>query len=80
MGKNDVKKSGKELQEIKNVLITQPKPDGLKSPYFDLATKYGLNLHFHPFIVVEGISSKEFRKQKIEIPAYSAVIFTSRNE
>ncbi|MCX6324854.1 MAG: uroporphyrinogen-III synthase [Sphingobacteriales bacterium] len=79
MGKNDDKKSGKEMQGIKSVLITQPKPDGLKSPYFDLASKYGLNLHFHPFIVVEGISSKEFRKQKIEIPAYSAVIFTSRN-
>lgn len=64
---------------VKKVLITQPKPEGDRSPYFDLAKKYNLELHFHPFIIVEGIPSKEFRKQKIEIAFYSAVIFTSRN-
>ncbi|MEO7444621.1 MAG: uroporphyrinogen-III synthase [Ferruginibacter sp.] len=65
--------------KIKRVLITQPKPEGTKSPYFDLARKYGLDLDFHPFIVVEGIGAKEFRKQKIDITAYTAVVFTSRN-
>ena len=64
---------------VKKVLITQPKPDGDKSPYFELAKKYGLNLDFHPFIVVDGIPAKDFRKQKIDIASYSAVIFTSRN-
>lgn len=64
---------------VKKVLITQPKPDGDKSPYFELARKYGLTLDFHPFIVVEGIQAREFRKQKIDIASYSAVIFTSRN-
>jgi uroporphyrinogen-III synthase len=65
--------------KIKNILITQPKPETEKSPYFELAKKYNVDLDFHPFIRVEGIPSKEFRKQKIEIPVYSAVIFTSRN-
>jgi len=78
MIKNDLKKIVASKQ-VKKVLITQPKPEGVKSPYFDLANKYGLALDFHPFIVVEGIPSKEFRKQKIDIAAYSAVIFTSRN-
>lgn len=64
---------------IKKVLITQPKPEGDKSPYFDLAKKHNLDLHFHPFIIVEGIQAKEFRKQKIEISNYTAVVFTSRN-
>lgn len=64
---------------VKKVLITQPKPEGDRSPYFDLAKKYSLELHFHPFIVVEGIPAKDFRKQKIEIAYYTAVIFTSRN-
>jgi uroporphyrinogen-III synthase len=64
---------------VKKILITQPKPDGDKSPYFDLAKKYGLNLDFHPFIVVDGIQAKDFRKQKIDIASFSAVIFTSRN-
>lgn len=64
---------------IKKVLITQPKPEGEKSPYFDMAKKHDIELHFHPFIIVDGIPSKEFRKQKIDIANYTAVIFTSRN-
>jgi uroporphyrinogen-III synthase len=64
---------------VKKVLITQPKPEGEKSPYFDLARKYGIELDFHPFIVIEGIPAKEFRKQKIDIANYTVVIFTSRN-
>ena len=78
MIKNDLKKIV-ALKQVKKVLITQPKPEGVKSPYFDLANKYGLTLDFHPFIVVEGIPAKDFRKQKVDIAAYSAVIFTSRN-
>lgn len=79
MIKNDVKKTAAVSQTVKKILITQPKPEGTKSPYYDLATKYGLNLDFYPFIVVEGIPSKDFRKQKIDIAQYTAVIFTSRN-
>ncbi|RYF97554.1 MAG: uroporphyrinogen-III synthase, partial [Chitinophagaceae bacterium] len=58
---------------------TQPKPETDKSPYFELARKYGVQLDFHPFIKLEGIASKDFRKQKIEIAQFTAVIFTSRN-
>jgi uroporphyrinogen-III synthase len=36
-------------------------------------------LFFHPFIKLEGIGAKEFRKQKIDIATFTAVIFTSRN-
>lgn len=61
------------------ILITQPRPEGAKSPYYDLALKHGLNLDFQPFIKVEGIPSKDFRKQKIDLASFSAVIFTSRN-
>ncbi len=64
---------------VKKVLITQPKPEGDKSPYFELAKKYNIELHFHPFIVIEGIPSKEFRKQKIDIPNFTAIVFTSRH-
>lgn len=61
------------------ILITQPRPDSEKSPYYELGKKYHVHLDFHPFIRVEGVPSKEFRKQKIEIGNYTAVIFTSRN-
>lgn len=79
MVKNGAKQAFNSGHTVKKILITQPRPDGEKSPYFDLAKKYGLNLDFHPFIVVEGIASKDFRRQKIDIPYYTAVIFTSRN-
>ena len=79
-----MKKSGQTKkalmsQMVKKVLITQPKPEGERSPYFDLAKKHNIELHFHPFIIVDAIPAKEFRKQKIEIVNYTAVIFTSRN-
>lgn len=64
---------------INKILITQPRPDSEKSPYFELAKKYNVSLEFHPFIRVESVPAKDFRKQKIEIANYSAVIFTSRN-
>ncbi len=68
-----------ESPKIKKILITQPKPEGDKSPYFELAKKHNIDLDFHPFIVVEGIDAKEFRKQKIEITSFTAVVFTSKN-
>lgn len=68
-----------EIARTKNILITQPRPESEKSPYFDLEKKFGVELTFLPFIILEPIHAKEFRKQKIDIPSYSAVIFTSRN-
>jgi uroporphyrinogen-III synthase len=71
-------KSAKAVS-VKKILITQPKPENDRSPYLDLAKKYDIDLVFHPFIKLEGIPAKDFRRQKIDISAYSAVIFTSRN-
>lgn len=79
MVKNGQATKEQKTTVVKKVLITQPRPEGEKSPYFDLARKHEIELHFHPFIIVEGIPSKEFRKQKIDIVNFSAVIFTSRN-
>jgi uroporphyrinogen-III synthase len=75
------KKSVKEAvkKPVKKILISQPKPETEKSPYYDLSRKYGVELDFHPFIKVEGVSSKDFRKQKIDLANYSAVVLTSRN-
>lgn len=64
--------------KIKKLLISQPKPASEKSPYYDIAEKYGVNIEFRPFIKVEGLTPKEFRQQKISIPEYTAVIFTAR--
>src|SRR5436305_12194685 len=74
---NGVKTStGKKSVQI---LITQPRPESEKSPYFELERKYPIQLTFHPFIKLEPIPAREFRKQKIDLTTFSAVIFTSRN-
>lgn len=66
-------------KSIKKILITQPKPEGERSPYFELAKRYNVELEFHAFIRLEGVHAKEFRKQKIDISHFTGVIFTSRN-
>jgi uroporphyrinogen-III synthase len=64
---------------IKKILVSQPKPTSEKSPYFEIASNYGVELVFRPFIKVEGISAKEFRQQRVNILDYTAVVFTSRH-
>lgn len=64
---------------IKKILVSQPKPASEKSPYYDIAKECGVELVFRPFIKVEGITAKEFRQQKISIPNYTAIVFTSRH-
>ena len=49
-----------------------------KSPFYDLATKYGVEIDYKPLIRVVGVTLKEFRAQRIEILDHTAVIFTSR--
>jgi uroporphyrinogen-III synthase len=63
---------------IKTILVSQPKPEGDKSPYFDLAEKYKLKIDFRPFIKVEGIDAKEFRAQRVNIAEHTAIILTSK--
>ncbi|MCL2650812.1 MAG: uroporphyrinogen-III synthase [Candidatus Azobacteroides sp.] len=64
--------------KIKKILISQPKPETEKSPYFDIAEKYGVKIIFRPFIKIEGVSAKDFRTQRINILDFTAVIFTAR--
>lgn len=78
MLKSGASKSGSS-KHMRSILITQPKPESEKSPYFELARKYSVELTFHPFIKLEPIPAREFRRQKIDISSFSAVILTSRN-
>jgi len=64
--------------KIKNLLVSQPKPTSEKSPYYDLAEKYGLKIDFRPFIKVDPVPVKEFRQQRISILDHTAVVFTAR--
>jgi uroporphyrinogen-III synthase len=63
----------------KRVLISQPQPENDKSPYADVARQFGLEITFRKFFLIESVGAKEFRKNRIHIPDYSAVIFTSKH-
>ena len=66
--------------KIKSVLISQPAPqEGERSPYKDLAEKFSFKLNFRKFIKIEGVPAKEFRKERIHLLDFSAVILTSKN-
>ncbi|GAB1416468.1 uroporphyrinogen-III synthase [Paludibacter sp.] len=59
-------------------MVSQPQPQGEKSPYFDIGEKYNVKVDFHQFIKVESLSAKEFRAQRISILDYSAIIFNAK--
>ncbi len=67
------------LTKVSKILVSQPKPTDEKSPYLQLAKKFSIEIDFMPFIQVQPLQYKEFRKQKVEILSHTAVIFTSRN-
>ncbi len=65
-----------KFKKVQSILISQPKPE--RSPYYDLEKKWGLKIDFRKFIQVEPVSAKEFRKSRIRLPEYTAIIFTSK--
>lgn len=66
--------------KIKKILISQPAPADLeKSPYRNLINKHGVDITFFKFFEVVGISASDFRKTRIHIGDYTAVIFNSKN-
>lgn len=67
-----------KARKVKKILISQPKPSNDKSPYYDIAEKYHVDVHFYPFIKVERVSLKEFRQQRINILDFTAIVFTAR--
>lgn len=66
------------LKPVKSILISQPAPENGKSPFVDLGSDYNLKVDFRPFIHVEGVGSKEFRRQRVYIEEFNAVILTSK--
>lgn len=64
--------------KIKNILISQVAPvDFEKSPYAELKRKYSINIDFYKFFKIESVQAIDFRKSKINILNYSALVFAS---
>lgn len=68
------------MLKIKNILISQPQPtDFERSPYGEIAKKFGVNISFRKFFRIEGIAARDFRKDRVNLLEHSAVIFSSKN-
>ena len=65
--------------KVRTILVSQPKPENEKSPYLELARRSNVKIDFRHFIKVEGMTTKEFRQQRINLTEHNAVILTSRN-
>ena len=66
--------------KVKKILISQPEPADLeKSPYRNLIQKHKVDLTFFKFFEIVGISASDFRKTRIHIGDYTAIIFNSKN-
>ena len=66
-----------KLKKVQTILVSQPKPE--RSPYYILEKKYGLKIDFRPFIHVEAVTEKEFRKTQILLEESAAIIGTRKN-
>jgi uroporphyrinogen-III synthase len=66
-----------EFKPIKTILVSQPKPE--RSPYYDIEKKYGLTIDWRSFIHVEGVTEKEFRKNRVRPDEFTSIIFCSKN-
>ena len=63
------------MAKIKTVLVSQPKPTLVNSPYFDLQKKRKLKIDFIPFIHVKEATLKEIRLQKIDLSKFENGIY-----
>ncbi len=68
-----------KANKIKRILISQPEPPDIdKSPYGKLISEFNLELTFYKFFDIVGVTTSEFRKSRIHLVDYTAVIFNSR--
>lgn len=59
------------------ILVSQQISTNLAS--FDvIKNKFGATVESHPFFLIEPLSAKEFRTEKINLSDYTAIVFSSR--
>ncbi len=63
---------------IQKILISQRSPLN-EAPYTALKEKFGVDITFRQFFLIEPLTSREFRTQRINVLDYTAIIFSSRH-
>lgn len=67
------------MEEIKKILVSQPRPISEHNPYADMSERHGVNFDFIPLIHLEGLDAHEFRQQRINPLDYTAVLLNSKS-
>ncbi|MFA6591835.1 MAG: uroporphyrinogen-III synthase [Bacteroidales bacterium] len=62
---------------VKKILISQKQPMNM-APFNALTDKYGVSFTFRPFFMIEPLTSREFRAQRISPLDFTAIVFSSR--
>ncbi|MEI6408898.1 MAG: uroporphyrinogen-III synthase [Bacteroidota bacterium] len=65
-------------KRVQNILISQPKPVQ-RSAYDELEKKFAVRIDFVPFMTLEGLTEKEYRKNRVYPNDYTAIVFTSKH-
>ena len=63
---------------IKHILVSQQPPKAA-TPYEAISERFGVTFDFVPFFLIEPVSSREFRAQRINILDYTAIVFSARS-
>ena len=50
-----------------------------KAPYDSLVEKFGVQIDFKPFFLIEPLTSREFRTQRLNILDFTAIVFSARH-
>jgi len=66
------------MKKVSKILVSQPRPTVERNPYALMEQEYGVTFDFRQLIKVEGLSSQEFRQQRINPLDYTAVLLNSR--
>lgn len=64
---------------VESILVTQLTTPNNQAPYDRLVEKYGIRIDYRPFTEVQSVEAKDFRKQKISLEEYSAVVMNSKS-
>jgi uroporphyrinogen-III synthase len=73
------KEANERLHPVESILVTQLTTPNNQAPYDKLVEKFGIKIDYRSFTEVRPVTAKDFRKQKINLDEFTAVIFTSKN-
>jgi uroporphyrinogen-III synthase len=66
-------------KRVQNILISQPNPNpAQRAAYDELEKRFNVRIDFVPFVSVEGLTEKEYRKNRVYPNDYTAIVFSSR--